>query len=124
MLMQGECAGAGAGSGTNPPESSAPKRGDSLFFRYEELLSMVAPYELRKIRMILLKGEEELERERGGVISVKRFESREEKAERLVKMYEGWSATEVAVAEECSEAFVRKLRAEAGVNQIDGGHCA
>lgn len=122
MLMQGDSAGAGAGLGTNPPESSPPSSGGSLFLHYERLLSMLEPYELRKLRMVLLKGEEELAREKGGVFPVKRFESRENKQARIVAMYEGWSATEAAVAEECSEGFIRKLRNEAGVNQMDGGN--
>jgi len=122
LLMQGESAGVGAGLGANPPESSPPKATDSLYLRYERLLELVEPYELRKLRMILLKGEEELAHEKGESVPIKKFESREARRLRVVEMYEGWSPTEAAVAEDCSEGFIRKLRSEAGVNQTDGSY--
>jgi hypothetical protein len=120
MLMEGKCVGGGAASGTNPPESKIPVAGSSMYLRYEKMLSQVDPYELRKARMIVLKGEEELFQAQRGAIRVKKFETREARSARIVAMYCGWSPAEVSIAEQCSEGFVRKVRAELGVNQIDG----
>jgi hypothetical protein len=120
LLMDGESAGMGSGVSTNPPTSRIPTIGDSLLLRYQTMLSLVQPYELRKLRMILLKGEEELELAKAGNRHVALVESRSNKRERIVKMYRGWYPVEVAVAENCSEGMVRKLRSEANVSQLKG----
>ena len=113
LLMEGDTAGSGEPSGSNPPGSCIPFAGESLFLRYEQMLEACFPYELRKVRMILLKGEEELLDAQVGVSRVRRMETRDQKADRIVSLYEGWSSAEVAVAEQCSEALVRKFRKEA-----------
>lgn len=121
LLMDGNTGAGGGGTpGTNPPESSSPKMGDSLYIRYFDLLQLVAPFELRKLRVILLRGEEELRSARLGATVVRRHESRDDRAKRFIKMYVGWTPVEVAFAEECSEAFVRKIRGEQGCEQTDG----
>lgn len=124
MLSDGASAGTGGrpASGSNKPTSSIPT-GESLYLQYEKMFAQCEPYELRKLRMILLKGEEDLEAAQYGRKVMRKKETRDQRAYRIGYMYEGWTPTEVAIAEELSEAVVRKFRKEQGRNPQTGANC-
>lgn len=121
LLSDGASSGVGAesGFGTTKPTSKIPV-GNSLFVQYEKMFAQCEPYELRKLRMILLKGEEDLEAARFGRKNLRKKETREQRSYRIGYMYEGWTPSEVAFAEQMSEALVRKFRKEQGLNQQTG----
>jgi hypothetical protein len=123
MLSDGASAGTGGGvaSGTNKPTSTIPT-GESMFFQYEKMFSNCEPYELRKLRMILLKGEEDLEAAKYGRKMLRKKETREQRSYRISNMYEGWTPSEVAFAESLSEAMVRKIRKEQNKNPQTGAN--
>lgn len=123
MLSDGASAGTGgrAASGSNKPTSTIPS-GESLYLQYEKMFSCCEPYELRKLRMILLKGEEDLEAAMYGRKALRKKETREQRSYRIGYMYEGWTPTEVAFAEDLSEALVRKFRKEQGRDQQTGAN--
>jgi hypothetical protein len=121
MLSDGTSAGTGGGAalGSNKPGSQIPTT-ESLFTQYEAMFAQVEPYELRKLRMILLKGEEDLDAAQYGRKVMRKKETREQRSYRISNMYEGWTPVEVAFAEDLSEAVIRKFRKEHGRNQQDG----
>ena len=113
LLSEGVVMTPGIGSSSAQPSSTPPPVIDSLKDMYEMMLSEVRPFELRKLRMICLMGEEELDIARNGPAKIRALESSKARAERILRMYQGWSPTEIAVAEDCSEGYIRKIRKEA-----------
>ena len=114
LLSEGVVVTPGIGGGSaGKPVSSPPPAIDSLKDMYEMMLAETRPFELRKLRMIALMGEEELDIARNGPAKIRPLESSKERADRILRMYPGWSATEIAVAEDCSEGYVRKIRKDA-----------
>lgn len=79
--------------------------------------------EIARRRLLCFLAERELDR-RMRRQPQRLHEDPNERAKRILAMYEGVSALEAAVFEDCSEAWIRKLRRENDHDQTLGGQVA